>query len=84
MRSKDADKQCQSMASCILLIIFQLEVVHRQLVGEIDSLRAKVKALWDRLEVGGDERKSFCDKHADLCPKTANAVSISTLLKDFV
>jgi len=52
----------------------QLEADHRQLVGEISGLRAKVKALWDRLEVVEDERKKFSNQHVDMCPKTANAL----------
>ena len=49
------------------------------MVGEIDGLRGKVKALWDRLEVKEDERKKFSEYHADLCPRTANAVRQSNL-----
>ncbi|XP_065071475.1 protein regulator of cytokinesis 1-like isoform X1 [Rhopilema esculentum] len=52
----------------------QLELEHRKLVGEIDGLRGKVKALWDRLEVADEERKKFTEKNNELCPKTANAL----------
>eukprot|EP00112_Aurelia_sp_Birch-Aquarium-sp1_P004456 Seg1507.5 transcript_id=Seg1507.5/GoldUCD/mRNA.D3Y31 product="Protein regulator of cytokinesis 1" protein_id=Seg1507.5/GoldUCD/D3Y31 len=52
----------------------QLELEHRKLVGEIDGLRDKVKALWDRLEVPAEERKTFTDAHLELSPKTANAL----------
>eukprot|EP00794_Sanderia_malayensis_P005658 gene5658-6354_t len=52
----------------------QLEEEHKNLLGEIDGLRGKVKALWDRLDISSKEQENFRKDHAELNPKTAKAL----------
>ncbi len=58
----------------VVALLSQLENEHKNLLEEIDGLKAKVEALWERLEVSSEDVAAFRKDYWEKTPKTARAV----------